>query len=83
MLLSQERPGAERGEENNRMIRAVIRFEDNMVMTFDSRGDRMPQYYGRYEDVKDSILKTAPPDAVFAHAFTDSRGMKKVPREEW
>ncbi|UCB44147.1 MAG: hypothetical protein JSV77_05830 [Dehalococcoidales bacterium] len=65
------------------MIRAVIRFQDNMVMTFDSRGDRLPEYHGRYEDVKESILKAAPQDAVFAYAFTDSRGMRKVPREEW
>jgi hypothetical protein len=65
------------------VIRAVIRFEDGMVMTFDSRGDRVPRYHGRYEDVRDSILKAASQDAIFAYAFTDSRGMKKVPREEW
>ena len=65
------------------MIKIVIRFGDNTVMVFDSRGRRMPRYDGRYEDVKTSILNEAPHSTVFARAFTDSRGMKKVPREEW
>ena len=65
------------------MIKVAIRFDDDMVMVFDNRGKRMPRYYGRYEDVKTSILNEAPHSTVFAYAFTDSRGMKKVPREEW
>ena len=65
------------------MIKIVIRFEDNTVMVFNGRGRRMPRYDGRYEDVKTSILNEAPHSTVFACAFTDSRGMKKVPREEW
>jgi hypothetical protein len=65
------------------MIKIAIRFEDDMVMVFDNRGKRMPRYYGRYEDVKTSILNEAPHSTVFAYAFTDSRGMKRVPREKW
>jgi hypothetical protein len=52
-------------------------------MVFDNRGKRMPRYHGRYQDVKTSILNEAPHSTVFAYAFTDSRGMKQVPREEW
>lgn len=65
------------------MIKIAIRFEDNMVMVFDSRGRQIPRYRGQYEDVKASILNEAPHSTIFAYAFTDSRGMKQVPREEW
>jgi len=65
------------------MIKIAVRFEDNMVMVFDNRGKWIPRYHGRYEDVKTSILNEAPHSTVFAYAFTDSRGMKKVLREEW
>ena len=83
VLLGQGKQSAERREESDTMIKVVVRFEDDMVMTYDSRGNRVPGYYGRYEDVRESILKAAPQDAVFAYAFTDSRGMKRVPRGEW
>lgn len=43
----------------------------------------MPRYRGCYEDVKVSILYEAPHSTVFAYAFTDSRGMKQVPKDEW
>jgi hypothetical protein len=65
------------------MIKIAIRFEDDMVMVFDSHGRQMPRYHGRYEDVKMSILNEAPHNTVFAYAFTGSRGIKRVPREEW
>lgn len=81
--LSQRRPSAERREGSDTIIKVVVRFEDGMVMTFDSRGNRVPGYHGRYKDVRESILKVAPQDAVFAYAFADSRGMKKVTRGEW
>jgi hypothetical protein len=83
VLLSQGRAGAERREGSDTIIRVAVRFKDGMVMTFDSRGNQVPGYYGCYEDVRENILKAAPQDAVFAYSFTDSRGMKRVPRGEW
>ncbi len=65
------------------MIKIVIRFKNNMVMVFDEEGEQIPKYQGQYEEVKQSILKDAPPDAVFAHGLTDSGDLLKVPREEW
>ena len=68
------------------MIKIVIRFQNNMVVVFDSSGEQLPGYQGQYEEVKASILKDAPPDAVFTHGFPDSgefRGLQKVAREEW
>jgi len=64
------------------MIKAVIRCQNNMVIVFDKKGEQVPEYQGQYEEVKESILKDAPPDAVFMHSFTDSGELQKVPREE-
>ena len=68
------------------MIKTVIRFQNNMVVVFDRRGEQIPKYQGQYEEVKGSILKDAPPEAVFTYGFTDSgdfRELQKVPREGW
>ena len=65
------------------VIKIVIRFKNNMVVVFDDEEEQIPEYQGQYEDVKESILKDAPPGAVFAHGFTDYGELRKVPREEW
>ena len=65
------------------MIKTVIRSQNNMVMVFDESGEQVPEYQGQYERVKESILKDGPIDAVFAHGFTDTGGLRKIPREEW
>ena len=54
-----------------------------MVVVFDRMGEQTPKYQGQYEEVKESILKDALPDALFAHGFTDSGELRKVPKEEW
>lgn len=54
-----------------------------MVMVFDKKGEQIPKYQGEYEDVKESILKDAPPSAVFSHGFGGDFELKIVPREEW
>jgi len=65
------------------VIKIVIRLKNNVVVVFDRSGEQIPKYQGQYEEVKESILKDAPPDAVFAHGFTNSGELRKVPREEW
>ena len=65
------------------MIKTAIRFKNNMVMMFDNRGEQIPEYQGQCEDVKESILKDAPPDTIFALGFTDDGELHEVPREEW
>jgi len=65
------------------VIKIAIRSKNNMVMVFDEEGEQIPKYEGRYEEVKESILKDAPPDAVFAHGFTHAGELRKVPRTEW
>ena len=65
------------------MIKTVIRFQNNMVIVFDKKGEQIPAYQGEYETVKEGILKDAPIDAVFAHGFTSTGGLRKIIREEW
>ena len=65
------------------MIKAAIKFRNNMVMVFDEKGEQIPKYQGKYEEMKESILKDAPPDAIFAHGFSDDGELRKVSREEW
>jgi len=65
------------------MIKTVIKSQNNMVMVFDKEGEQIPEYQGQYEEVEKIILRHAPPDAVFAHGFTDAGELQKVPREVW
>ena len=65
------------------MIKTAIRFKNNMVMVFDKRGEQIPKYQGQFEGVKESILRDAPPEAVFSHGFGDDFELKVVPREQW
>ena len=64
------------------MIKTVLRFR-NLVMVFDEESEQIPEYQGTYEIVKESILRDAPSDAIFAHGFNDEGKLLKVPREEW
>ena len=65
------------------MIKAAIKFRNNRVMVFDENGEQIPKYQGKYKEMKESILKDAPPDTIFAHGFTDAGELLKVSREEW
>jgi len=65
------------------MIKTVVRSQSSMVMVFDKEGEQIPEYQGQYEDVKESILKDAPPDTTFAHGMTDAGKLRKVSKEEW
>jgi len=65
------------------MIKTVIKSTDGMVMVFDERGEQIPQYQGRYDEVKESILRDAPPEARFGYFPTGELELRLVPREEW
>jgi len=66
------------------MIKTVIRYADSMVMVFDKEGEQVPEYQNRYEKVKESILKNAPPDAVFYHVLDCAQPkLQRISREEW
>jgi len=65
------------------MIKTIIRCPNNMVMVFDKKGEQIPEYQGQYREVKESILKDAPLNAVFGYLFDSEPELRKIPREEW
>ncbi len=65
------------------MIKTAIRCPNNMVMVFDKRGEQIPEYQGEYEEAKESILKDAPPTAVFGYLSDYEPELREVPKEEW
>ncbi len=65
------------------MIKTVIRAQNNMVMVFDEKEEQIPEYQGQYEEVRESILRDAPPHAVFGYFPNYEPELQIVPREEW
>ena len=65
------------------MIKVIIRFNNNMVMVFDEGGEQLSVYQGQYRDVKESILKDAAAEAIYAHGLTASGELQKVTRDNW
>ena len=65
------------------MIKTVIRLRNNMVMVFDSAGEQLPEYQGKYEDVREKILLHAPEGTVFNHWFGHSLTPCAVLGECW
>ena len=65
------------------MIKIVIKLQNDMVMVFDADGEQISEYQGQYEDVKASILRDAPPYAVFACWFNHDTKPEIISREGW
>lgn len=64
-------------------IKTAIRFPSDMVVVFDGRGSQMPEYQGQYEEKKGSILRDAPPGAIFGYLFDYGAEFQVVSRKEW
>lgn len=64
------------------MIKNVIKFSNGIVVVFDEKGEQMPKYQGRYEQVKAKILAHAPKSAEFFHGAWEL-SPNAIPREEW
>lgn len=75
--------GYKAGREDGQVIKNVIRSQSDMVMVFDNNGEQIPEYQGQYEEVKEKILKDAPPDAVFGYFPDCETELQIVPRQEW
>jgi hypothetical protein len=65
------------------MIKSAIRCPDGMVLVFDEDEEQVPHYQGQYREVKELIMKDAPPEAVFGHWLDFGADIITVPREEW
>ena len=66
-----------------KMIKTVIRCQNDMVLVFDGEGKQIPAYQGQYPEVRENILASAPPDAAFAHGFNSSGELRRIAQEEW
>jgi len=47
------------------MIKGVIRLENNLTVVFDENDQAIPEYQGKYCDVREKILRDAPPEASY------------------
>jgi len=54
-----------------------------MVLVFDQSEEQIPEYQGRYPEVREFILKDAPPETVFGYWLDYETDIVTVPREEW
>ena len=64
------------------MIQEVVKFKNGMVVVFDEGGEQVPQYQGRYEEVRAKILAHAPKGAKFFHGIWNVSS-NAVPRKDW
>ena len=65
------------------MIKTVIKYSNNVVMIFDEMGEQIPEYQGQYEEMKEKILRDAPPSTMFAYWFNHHTKPETVSRERW
>lgn len=75
--------GYEAGRKGKQVIKSVIKAQNDMVLVFDAKGEQIPEYQGRYEQVRPHILEDAPPSVVFSYVFNYETELTIVPREEW
>lgn len=65
------------------MIKTVIRAANNMVFAFDEQGNQMPEYQGRYEDVKRKIEAETGTESAFIQWFSVSPEPDIVSKVNW
>jgi hypothetical protein len=70
-------------KSRQRAIKTVIRCSNAMVIVFDKKGEQIPEYEGYYQEVRESILRNAPNDAVFGRFPDYEIELEIVPRQEW
>jgi hypothetical protein len=65
------------------MIKTAIRCPNGMLMVFDEKGRQVLEYQRKYDEVKEKILKDAPPDTLFGYFLDYDSELRVVPKEEW
>ncbi len=65
------------------MMKTVIRTQEDIVIVFDENGRQIPEYQGRYEDVRLIILQDAFARTVFKHWRENSPEPEIVARNNW
>ena len=65
------------------MIKTVIRAANNMVFAFDEQGNQMPEFQGRYEEVKRKIEAETGTESAFIQWFGVSPEPDIVSKVNW
>jgi hypothetical protein len=65
------------------MIRSVVRCPNDMVLVFDEDDEQVPEYQGKYREVRERLLRDAPSGVLFGHWFDLETDIRTVLREEW
>lgn len=63
------------------MIKSVLRVDDK-VLVFDENGEQLYEYQGQYQELREKILRAAPPNTAFRR-ITAGNELETVPRKEW
>jgi hypothetical protein len=65
------------------MIKSVVRCPNNMVVVFDEDDEQVPEYQGKYHEVRGRILRDAPRNTLFGLWFDYETEVRTISREEW
>jgi len=65
------------------MMKTVIRTQTDMVIVFDENDRQIPEYQGRYADVKTKILRDAVDGTEFKHWHENSPEPEIVAPNNW
>jgi len=66
-----------------KIITNVVHFANGMVMVFDEEGKQMSEYQGRYEDVREKILKDSHAGTMFAKAKNLKEGFVDMDKADF
>ena len=64
-------------------IKTAIRTAEDMVFVFNEDGRQVPEYQGRYQEVRESILRNAGVGTIFKHWPAVSAEPEIITRDNW
>ena len=65
------------------MLMRVIKWDDGNVVAFDERGQKIEPLNGKYEDVRDRVLRDATAETRFFKGLSRYGVTEPIKREEW
>ncbi len=72
-----------RRTENDTMLMRAIHWDDGNVLSFDERGQKIPELCGPYEEVRERVLRDAGTDTKFLSGLARYGITNPVKKEEW
>ena len=65
------------------MLMRAIHWDDGNVLSFDERGQKIPDLCGPYDEVRERVLRDAGPDTKFLSGMARYGITNPVKKEEW